>query len=82
MNPVLAQQEIHIFELRRCQLQAEVQRDQCLRMKATGSPRTVPVSPRMITSVRAWFGAVGVRAVSFGPRSAAAVAKETTGLSV
>ena len=75
MNPVLAQQEIHVIDLRR-QLQAEVERDQHLRMQATRSQGTDPVGPLGFTGVRAWFRAAGARAASFGPQATAAVAKE------
>lgn len=82
MNPVLAQQEIHIIALRRRQLQAEVERDQSLRLHTTRSRHTVPFGSLMPAGVRAWLRTVRVRAESFEPRSAAAVAKETTGASI
>ena len=82
MNPVLAQQELHVIELRRRELQAEADRDQCLRLHGRRSRRIFPAPLPRLTGVRAWCRAVGGHAASFGPRTATAVANETTEVSI
>jgi len=81
MNPVLAQQERHDIELRRRELQADVERDHCLRTHKSRSRRTFPATLPMATGVRAWCRTVGGRMASFGQLTATAVADETIGAS-
>lgn len=81
MNPVLAQQEIHAIERRRRELQADVERNQCLRIHGSRSRRISPATLHLTAVVGIWCRAVVGRAASCRPWTAAAVATKTTGTS-